>query len=74
MPTYAFKQLHTGPTWHLIKGGFVRRSQAEAYARDYLSTYGHSLVCLEHDNEQDGIDIMAEADGALYQFAIDKDA
>lgn len=72
MTTYAFKQLHTRPRWEVIKTGFTRRSQAEAYARVYISTYPRGeIVCLEHDDEHDAIDIMSQSHGMFYQFAIE---
>lgn len=68
--TYVFRELD-GPSFLPIQGGFVRRSQGEAFARDWLMEHGYSIILLEHDNENDGIDIMTGRHGALYQFAID---
>lgn len=73
MPTYAFKELQHGPAWKIIQSGLVRRSQGEAYARDWLNARGYELVDFEHDNENDAIDIMAFKHGNLYQFTIERE-
>jgi hypothetical protein len=69
---YVFRELCGGPVFRKIKSGFARRSQAEAYARDWLERNGKSIILLEHDDECDGIDIMTTAaDKKLYQYAIE---
>jgi hypothetical protein len=71
--TYVFQELCTGPSFRVIQGGFARRSQAEAFARDWLATYKYTIILLEHDNEMDGIDIMTSRAGAMYQYSIDSE-
>jgi hypothetical protein len=71
--SYVFRELVTGPSFRTVKDGFERRSQGEAFARDWLNEHGYAIILLEQDNEHDGVDIMTEkGDGLLYQFAIDR--
>jgi hypothetical protein len=71
---YIFRGLVGGPSFCKIKDGFKRRAQGEAFARTWLEQHGYSIVLLEHDNEMDGVDIMTSRGGALFQFAIDREA
>lgn len=45
----------------------VRCSQAEAYARDWLSQNGNAIVMIENDSEHGGIDIKC---GDVDQYAV----
>lgn len=73
MTTYAFKQLHTGPRWEVIKTGFTRRSQAEAFARDYLRERNEQIIALDHDAPAYAIDIMTVRHGVAFQYAIERE-
>jgi hypothetical protein len=73
MTTYVFRELCTGPLYSTIQSGFLRRSQAEAFARDWLATYKYNIILLERDNEHDGIDIMTSRAGGMYQYAVDRE-
>jgi hypothetical protein len=70
---YVFSELCSGPSFRKIQGGFIRRSQAEAFARDWLAEHKYTIILLEHDNKFDGIDIMTHRAGAMYQYSIDKE-
>jgi hypothetical protein len=52
----------------LLVAGPVRRTQGEAYPREWLSQHANSIVMPEHDNEQDGVDILAELKGTVGCF------
>jgi hypothetical protein len=72
--TYRLQELVGGPRWRVVRGGFVRRSQGEAFARDWLAANGYALVMLEHDGENDAIDIMTAKGDALRQFAVEPES
>jgi hypothetical protein len=55
---YEFQEIIGGPCWRTIAGGFVRRSQGDAHARNWLAEQGYAIVLLEHDNDCDGVEIM----------------
>jgi len=69
--TYTFKELEAGPRWRVIRDGFARRSQAEAFAIDWLRERGYSIIDREVDAANDAIDMMTAKNGALYQYAIE---
>jgi Holliday junction resolvase-like predicted endonuclease len=68
---YTFKELTAGPRWRVIKSGFERRSQAEAFAIDWLRERGLDIVDRDVDAGNDAIDLMTARAGALYQYAIE---
>lgn len=69
--TYTFKELEAGPNWRVIRDGFARRSQAEAFAIDWLRERGYSIVDRDVDAANDAIDMMTAKGDALYQYAIE---
>jgi Holliday junction resolvase-like predicted endonuclease len=69
--TYTFKELDAGPSWRVIKSGFERRSQAEAFAIDWLRERGYSIIDRDVDAANDAIDMMTAKGDALYQYAIE---
>ncbi len=69
--TYTFKELEAGPHWRVIRDGFARRSQAEAFAIDWLREHGYSIIDRDVDAANDAIDMMTAKNGALYQYAIE---
>lgn len=69
--TYTFKELDAGRCWRVIRDGFARRSQAEAFAIDWLRERGYSIIDREVDAANDAIDMMTAKNGALYQYAIE---
>lgn len=68
---YEFKELRAGPCWLVHKAGLPRLSAGEAFARDWLAERGYAIVLLEHDTENDAIDVMTSKGRLLYQFAIE---
>ena len=71
--TYVFKELCGGmpAKWRVIRDGFVRRSQAEAFAVDWFIEHGHTVIDRENDAEHNAIDYMTTRNGYMYQYAVE---
>lgn len=68
---YVVRQLHVGPQWVRIRGGFARRSQAEAW---FLCEHAGKIVDRDLDTENDEISFMVQAqDGKLCQYVVYRD-
>lgn len=72
--SYHFKELMFGPSWRIIKDGFSRRSQAEAFAIDYFASAKSQIIGRDVDAENDAIDFMTYKHGIMYQYAIEPEA
>jgi len=72
--TYTFKELCGGmpASWRVIQDGFVRRSQAHAYALAWFRDHGYEVIDCEKDEENNAIDFMAAKGNALYQYAVER--
>jgi len=69
--TYVFKELCAGPRWRVIRDGFVRKSQAEAFAIDWFYDHDYDIICSERDTENDSIDYMTVKGTGMYQYAVE---
>jgi len=68
---YTFKRLDAGSKWTIIKAQLPRRSAGEAFARDYFAARGLTILLLDHDDENDAIDIMTTRGDELVQYVVE---
>jgi len=68
MATYRVKEFVDIYTTPILRGGFARRSVAEAWLVNHCTERHLTIICREVDDENDAIDIMTDA---LRQFAVE---